>query len=195
MWTTIDSLKRFEEAMETIAERVLRVSRALEKQGIPHEVIGGLAVAAWVFKADPDAVRTTMDVDLVVRRHDLEKIKGALEGIGFQFRHPLGIPMFVDEHKPKVKGGVHLLFENEKVRSDYLHPVPPLVENPPRADQGYRIAPLDSLIRMKLTSYRRKDQVHLDDLLSVGLITPEIEAALPTDLRARLQFLKDTPQE
>lgn len=180
--------------METISERVLRVTRALEKDGIPHQVIGGLAVAAWVFKADPDAVRTTMDVDLVIRRGDLERVKTALEGIGFQYRHPLGIHMFVDQQKPKVKGGVHLLFENEKVRPEYPHPVPSLADDPPRAEAGYRVAPLDSLLRMKLTSFRRKDQVHVDDMLGVGLITPEVEATLPPDLLARLEELKRNPE-
>jgi hypothetical protein len=39
---------------------------------------------------------------------------------------------------------------------------------------------------MKLTSFRLKDQVHIQDLDSAHLITPEIEAALPEALRVRL---------
>ena len=39
---------------------------------------------------------------------------------------------------------------------------------------------------MKLTSFRMKDQLHLKDLDSARLITPEIEAALPDALRGRL---------
>jgi hypothetical protein len=134
-----------------------------------------------------------MDVDLVIRRQDLDRVKTALETIGFQYRQPLGIHMFVDEHKPKVKGGVHLLFENEKVRPDYMHAVPALANDPPRAEAGYRVAPLESLLCMKLTSFRRKDQVHIDDMLAVGLITPEVEATLPPDLLARLEELKRNP--
>ena len=38
---------------------------------------------------------------------------------------------------------------------------------------------------MKLTSFRDKDRVHVRDMDSVGLITPEIEAQLPELLRAR----------
>lgn len=193
MWMTIDSLKRLEEAMETIGERVVRVTQALEKHRIPHQVVGGLAVAAWVFKADPDAIRTTMDVDLAIRRGDLERAKAALAEIGFQYRHVLGVHMFVDQQKPKVRGGVHLLFEGEKVRPEYAHSVPLIGEVPPRADQGYHVAPLESLVRMKLTSYRLKDQVHLQDMLAVGLITPEVEATLPPDLLARLEELKRNP--
>jgi hypothetical protein len=92
-----------------------------------------------------------------------------------------------------VKGGVHLLFEGEKVRPEYAHVVPLIPKNPPRAVQGYWIAPLESLVRMKLTSFRLKDQVHIQDLLAAGLITAEIESALPAGLRARLEEVKASP--
>ena len=48
------------------------------------------------------------------------------------------------------------------------------------------LAPVADLVRMKLTSYRLKDQVHIQDLDSVGLITPVIEESLPDLLRDRL---------
>jgi hypothetical protein len=43
---------------------------------------------------------------------------------------------------------------------------------------------------MKLTSYRLKDQVHIQDLDAVGLITPEMEAELREKLRARLSQIR-----
>ena len=43
---------------------------------------------------------------------------------------------------------------------------------------------------MKLTSFRIRDKTHLIDMDSVGLITPEIEAALPEALRERLQRVR-----
>jgi hypothetical protein len=52
--------------------------------------------------------------------------------------------------------------------------------------KGLRLLPLPDLIRMKLTSFRAKDEAHLKDLDEVGLITPEIEAGLLPVLRARL---------
>ena len=33
-----------------------------------------------------------------------------------------------------------------------------------------RTLPFEELVKMKLTSYRRKDQVHLLDMISVGLL-------------------------
>jgi hypothetical protein len=46
---------------------------------------------------------------------------------------------------------------------------------------------------MKLTAYRRADQVHLADLISVGLIDASWLSRLPPDLAARLKEILDTP--
>jgi hypothetical protein len=43
---------------------------------------------------------------------------------------------------------------------------------------------------MKLTSFRLKDKIHIIDMDSVGLITPEIEAGLPDALRERLDQVR-----
>jgi hypothetical protein len=43
---------------------------------------------------------------------------------------------------------------------------------------------------MKLTSYRLKDRVHIQDFDAVGLITAEVEASLPEVLRLRLAELR-----
>ena len=47
---------------------------------------------------------------------------------------------------------------------------------------------------MKLTSYRRKDQVHLQDLLNIGLIDQSWVTKFPPELGERLQHLIDTPE-
>jgi hypothetical protein len=43
---------------------------------------------------------------------------------------------------------------------------------------------------MKLTSYRLKDRVHIQDLDAVGLVTPEVEAQLSEALRQRLREVR-----
>ena len=53
---------------------------------------------------------------------------------------------------------------------------------------------LEALVRMKLNSFRRKDQVHLLDLLSVGLIDSSWLARLVPAHAARLQELIDDPE-
>ena len=59
-------------------------------------------------------------------------------------------------------------------------------------NKGIPIAPIADLVRMKLTSFRLKDKVHIQDLDGVGLITPEIEQSLSEPLRQRLAEVRAT---
>lgn len=185
------SLERMVRAVEKVRERLMRAAAALEGAGIPYAITGGNAVAAWVSRIDEAAVRNTQDVDLLVRRCDIDRISSALEAAGFVHRRSAGIDMFLDGPGAKARDAVHILFAGEKVRPEYAYPTTD-VEPADRAS-GYRVVALDSLVRMKLTSYRRKDQVHLLDMLDVGLIDATWLARLPSDLAARLKELIDNP--
>ena len=77
------SLDRLERAVEKVRDRLLRSTAALEAAGVPYAVIGGNAVMAWVEQADESAVRFTQDVDLVLRREDLDRARVAVEQAGF----------------------------------------------------------------------------------------------------------------
>ncbi len=93
---TEDILDRMVRAVEKVRERLHRAATALEAAGIPYAVVGGNAVAAWVATVDEAAVRNTQDVDLLIRRADLEAVKTTLATAGFTFRHVKGIDMFLD---------------------------------------------------------------------------------------------------
>ena len=64
-----DTLERMVRAVERVKEQLSKATRALEAGGVPYAVIGGNAVAAWVAQVDEGAVRTTRDVDVLIRRH------------------------------------------------------------------------------------------------------------------------------
>src|SRR5687768_10503532 len=85
-----DILERMVLAVERVRERLLRATAALEAAGIPYAVAGGNAVAAWVASIDPAAVRNTQDVDILLRRADLDAAARALESAGFIRRHVSG---------------------------------------------------------------------------------------------------------
>jgi hypothetical protein len=91
----------------------------------------------------------------------------------------------VDVEKPRASTAIHMVFINEKVRLEYLEAVPGFSE-PTLTAEGILLAPVADLVKMKLTSFQMKDQLHLKDLDSARLITPEIELALPLALRGRL---------
>ena len=186
------SWERMIRAVEKVKERLLRASAALEKAGVPYAVIGGNAVAAWVSRVDEAAVRNTRDVDLLLRRSDLDRATVALEAAGFVYRHAASIDMFLDGPNAKARDAVHVIFAGEKIRAEDFAPAPDVSEAAP-AD-AFRVVNLEALIRMKLTAYRRKDQVHLLDMLDVGLIDASWVAQLPPGLAARLQQLIDNPE-
>jgi hypothetical protein len=71
---------------DSVKNRLDRAAVALAKQGGRYAVVGGNAVAAWVSRLDIAAVRNTRDVDLLLRREDMERAAAALESAGFVHR-------------------------------------------------------------------------------------------------------------
>lgn len=181
----------YENKVEQLRDVVRRLDAALTRAGIRYQVIGGFAVFCHVDRLDPLAARLTRDVDVAIDRRDLQRIAEAAKSIGLQYRHVAGVDMLVDAESPKARSAVHLIFTREKVRPEYTDTVPDISE-PVRAVEGVLIAPVADLVRMKLTSFRLKDKVHIQDMDSVGLITPAIEDALPDLLRERLQEVRAT---
>jgi len=185
-------LERMVRAVEKVRDRLKRSTTILETAGIPYAVAGGNAVAAWVATIDEAAIRNTQDVDIVIRRPDLPAVIKAMESGGFIYRHAASIDMFLDGPNAKARDAVHLVFAGEKVRPEYAEPAPD-VQNPFVKD-NFKVLPLESLVKMKLTSYRLKDKVHLQDMIEVGLIDRSWCARLPPDLATRLQELLDLPE-
>lgn len=186
------SWERMIRAVEKVRDRLLRAAAALDHSGVPYAVVGGNAVAAWVSRVDEAAVRNTQDVDLLLRREDLQRAAAALATVGFVHRHAAGIDFFLDGPKAKARDAVHVVFAGEKVRSEYFEPAPD-VDQSEKTDH-FQLLNLDALVRMKLTSFRRKDQMHLYDLIDIGLLDRDWLARLPSELAPRLQELLDNPE-
>lgn len=178
-------------AVEQVRDRLRRAVAALESATVPYAVCGGHAVAEWMTRADQGGVRNTPDVNILLRRADFDAAKAAMEVAGFVYRHAASIDMFLDGPGAKAREAVHVLFANEKVRESYALPTPDVTESEPGG--SFRVLALEALVRMKLTSNRRKDQVHLQDFLDVGLIDASWPARFPPELAARLQHILDTP--
>jgi hypothetical protein len=179
-------------AVELVRERLIRATSALENAAVPYAVAGGNAVAAWVSRVDRAAVRNTQDVDILIHRADFNRAAEALSDAGFVHAQVLGVEVFLDGPDAAPRDAVHILFGAERVRPDYATPAPDVSES--EADPEFRILSLAALVRMKLTSYRRKDQMHLLDLIDVGLIDASWPARLPPPLDGRLQELLDNPE-
>ena len=183
---------RMNRAVEKVQERLEKTARTLESAGIPYAIIGGNAVRAWVAQADEAAVRTTRDVDILLRREDLSAAITAMKAAGFVYRHSAGIDMFLDDPDAKARDAVYVLLANEKVRETDIVAAPDVSESV--TVTAHRTLTLEALVRMKLNVFRRKDQMHLIDMLDVGLIDETWVNRYPSTLAIRLQELIDNPE-
>lgn len=136
---------------------------------------------------DRGAARATKDVDLLIRRGDLNRI-------GDELRSPdltevLGVHMFVDRADPNPQYGVHLVFANEVIRLHHTYPAPDPSQSC-RSLSEFKVINLTELIIMKLQANRLVDRTHIADMISAGLVTPEQESRIPADLLPRLASIR-----
>jgi len=174
----------FEKRVQQLFDLAELIERAFASAGLDYRVAGGLAAYLYVEEMEPEAGRLTKDIDIVVRRADLKRIAAAVEPFGLEYRNVAGVDMLVQKANPTARRAVHLVFAGEKVRPEYPLATPDIGAS--RDIRGTRLIPLGDLIRMKLTSFRARDEAHLKDLDEAGLITPEIEAGMTLVLRERL---------
>jgi hypothetical protein len=150
--------------------------------------VGGQAVALWVATRDPAAVRTTKDVDILLRRDDLPAARAAALKIDLDYFEVIGVGMFLERADPNPRHGVHLIWAGEKVRPENLLAAP-TIEQRETLELGKPVVTLAALVTMKLLSNRDQDRVHLRDLIDVGLVTRQMLAELPAELAGLLDAL------
>jgi len=175
-------------ALDAVTERLQRICGALKAAAVPYALVGGQAVAMWVATKDPAAVRTTKDVDILLRREDLPRARAAALSAGMDYFEVLGVGMFLDRADPNPRHAVHLVWAAEKVRPTYEVPSPGIDQRQELAP-GIEVVSLAGLVQMKLQSDRDQDRVHLRDMIDVGLVGRDLLAEMPPVLAGRLDAL------
>lgn len=183
----------FEQRLFELVGVLHRITSPLMAAGVPHELIGGLAVLVHVEEADPEQSTLTRDVDLMVRRSDLDRVIEIASRNGFRFRHVRGVDMLMYGETDSARNAVHLVFSGERVRPEQTLPNPP-IQPESKSIHGEKVfvIPVADLVRMKLSANRDKDRVHIRSMDAAGLITPPLENQLPDELRARLRQTRET---
>ena len=183
----------FEERVFELIGTLQELSLPLEQAGVPHELVGGLAVFLHVENADSTHSSLTRDIDIMIRRDDLPRVVAIAENYGFRFRHSAGMDMLLFGETNSARNAIHLLYAGEKVKATQLESHPRI--NPVRAGlhgQDFWVIPVLDLVRMKLSSYRDKDRVHVRGMDAAGLITKDVEHGLSEELLARLRNVRKT---
>lgn len=181
-------------AIAMVRQRLIRIVRLLQDAGVPFAVCGGWAVAGWVAEVDEDATRTTKDVDVLLRRRDLERANAAVAKGGFEFVEAGGVPMWLDPEDPRPKRAVHLVWANEVTRAGDPLPAPDVEPNFTSASHPFPRVGLEEILRMKLLAWRTHDRAHLHDMANIGLLTPEMLGRFEGVLRERLRSILDDPE-
>jgi hypothetical protein len=163
--------------LDQLSEIAERACRALNEAGIPYRIVGGLAVFLHVRRRDPMAARLTRDADLAISCGDLEVIAQVVRPLGLNYRHVAGVDMLVDAQNSVSRSAIHFV-----TGTDF--------STPADTEDGILLASVPDLLRMKLTSFRLRDKVHIADMDSVGLITPEIERSLSQPMQERLRQVR-----
>ena len=174
-------------ALDDVTVRLDRICTALREASVPYALVGGQAVALWVATKDPAAVRTTKDVDILIRRADLPRARAAALNVDMDYFGVVGVGMFLDRNDPNPRHAVHLVWAGEKVRPEHELPAPTVEGQHMLGD--LHVVSLDGLLRMKLMANRDQDRVHLRDMIDVGLLGREVIDDLPAELAGRLDVL------
>jgi hypothetical protein len=114
-----------------------------------------------------------------------------MEEAGFHYRQTAGLDVFLEDPDASARDAVHVMLVGQMIRPDDIEPNPDI--EPSETAGDFRTLPLQALVRMKFNSYRRKDQVHLLDMISVGLIDGSWPHRFPGELGIRLQRSLDDP--
>lgn len=175
-------------AVEGVTKRMVRITEALQAARVPFALVGGQAVAIWVTTKDPAAVRTTKNVDILVRRNNLPEVRKAAHSVGMDYFEVLGVGMLLERDDPNPRRAVHFVWAGEKVRAEYPLPSPDVTDAQP-LESGNSVVSLAGLVRMKLMANRDQDRVHLRDLIEVDLVGRDMLSQLPPELRERLDAL------
>jgi hypothetical protein len=110
--------------LQQLFDRVRQFHRVMQAAGVPYRIVGGVAAYLHVAEEDPVKARMTPDIDVAIRREHLAATIAAARGAGLVYCRLDGTDALVDAEQPKRRSAVHLVFLNEKVRPDYVEPVP-----------------------------------------------------------------------
>lgn len=129
-----------------------KIAGPLEAAKIPYELIGGGAVMVQVNRVEPSA-RNTKDLDIMVHRTDLERIKDVAANHGFAFLHSADLDMLLPHGETKALNAIRLIITGEKVKATQAVPNPPLRPEYVLV-HGVEVAviPVSDLVQMPLLS-------------------------------------------
>lgn len=174
----MEGSRHFEEK-SAVFEALRRITRRLEELDIPYAVVGGMALFTHGLR------RFTEDVDILVRRADIQKIHDSLAGRGYR------PPFRESKHLRDTDLGVRIEFLTSGEFPGDGKPKPVAFPDPSEVGitaDGIRYVNLPTLIELKLASGmtspgRLRDLADVIDLIKVIPLTAEFAQRLDPYVR------------
>ena len=144
----------------TLIEELAALVRELEAGQVEYALVGGLAVAVW------GVARATKDIDLLVRREDVERATAVGKKCGFTLE---AFPMEFEDGTEmrrlnKIEGDGTLLTIDFLIVGAAQQPVWDDRQRVPFQTGSISVASRDGLIKMKLAAGRQQDLVDVQKL-------------------------------
>lgn len=153
---------------------MLEAHRALDRAGIPHALVGALAVGAYGYP------RASKDVDFLVGDEAFDRHESGIITL------KPGVPV---EYKGITIDPIAITPGSEHLRNSV---------DQPEVSEGIPVAPPEALVYMKLISPRRKDSADIVELVASGLMIEPVFDYLSRhapNLVAKLEtFVKEAEQ-
>ncbi len=188
-WALDEASMHFDEA-NSVHKTLRAITRRLTELGIPHAVVGGLAMFAHGYR------RFTEDVDLVVTRDGMNQIIEKLEGLGYV--QPAGTSTKLRDTTTGVR--IEFLITGQFPGDGKAKPV----AFPDPADVaveigGIRFLKLPVLIELKLASgisaaHRLKDLADVQELIRTLQLPKDLAEILNPYVRAKYVELWSSAQ-
>ncbi len=97
--------------IDRVEARRRKAVSILESTSIPFAMVGGNAVRVWVAQVDPESVRPTNDVDILICPEDFEQFKLIMAENGYHYRKAAGLDMFRQETEDSVRYAIQITTE------------------------------------------------------------------------------------
>lgn len=183
-WAGVEETGRFHMGQSDVQRALVRLAAVLDDEGIPYAVVGALALNEWGYR------RATVDVDVLLSRQGLARLKERVLGRGYVEKLP-------GNGLRDTVAGVDV---DVVVAGDYPgdgKPKPVAFPDPAEiAVRGERVAllPLPRLVELKLASgmsapHRLRDLADVLELVRAAGLPRELAGELDPSVREKYDEL------
>jgi hypothetical protein len=173
-WEGLKEVSLFFQGNDEVHKSMRRISKRLEKVGIPYAIVGGMAVFAHKYR------RTTADVDVLLTREGLEQFRAKF--VAKNYRQKEGRPRrFVDKvNNVGIDFLVTGLFPGSGKPGPIVYPPPTAV----RVEIGkVQVVNLKTLVELKLAARRYQDFADVVNMIRFNDLDESFAAQLHPSVR------------